>query len=108
MSPAAKMPGTLVANLPCSALASSGILFHASLIEKLVPGPEKPSAKTESGRDDLSVPGCARRGPAVVLDPLDLRRSRSPDVASVVAEEARGLYGIAARVVPHRPALFLA
>ena len=42
MSPAAKTPGTLVANLPCSALALvRGVLLDAELIEQLILRPQE-------------------------------------------------------------------
>src|SRR5262249_57398981 len=57
----------------------------------------------------LGAANVARRRPAVVLDPFDFDDLDRLDVARLVAEEARGLHGVAARIAsPQGLALFLA
>ena len=84
MSPAAKTPGTLVANLPCSALALVRASFSTpSLIEQLVLRPaEAHRQQHQLGREHLLAAGnLARDRPAVVLDPFDADGVHFLDVA---------------------------
>ena len=101
MSPAAKTPGTLVANAPCSALALVRVFLHAELIEQRTFRTSKAHREQhELRREHLFRTGdLARDCPAVVLDPFDADGVQFLDAALVVADEFLGLDQVFARIV---------